>query len=138
MRLDVREEPVRRLREFGFEAHCAALADFTTDRPFDVISLADVLEHMPFPRAALIQVRQLMNPGGLLFVSLPNLDCFNWQALDREGKNPYWAELEHIHNFGRVRLQALLREVGFEPVSYAVSERYVLGMEILARKVAEP
>jgi hypothetical protein len=36
--------------------------------------------------------------------------------LDRQKANPYWAEIEHCHNFSRSRLYALLREMGFEPV----------------------
>jgi SAM-dependent methyltransferase len=134
--IDVREEPVRRLAELGFQVHRADMMAFAPERTFDVLSLADVLEHVPFPRPALAQARTLLAPGGLLFVSMPNRDSFNWQALDREGRNPYWGELEHLHNFGRAGLYALLRESGFEPVQYAVSQRYVAGMEILARQRA--
>jgi hypothetical protein len=54
--------------------------------------------------------------------------------MDRAGKNPYWSELEHLHNFGRARLEALLREVGFTPTAYAVSERYLAGMEVVAKR----
>jgi hypothetical protein len=46
--------------------------------------------------------------------------------------NPYWTELEHYHNFTRVRLEALLKECGYTPVYYGVSPRYMAGMEIIA------
>ena len=55
--------------------------------------------------------------------------------LDRLEANPFWAELEHYHNFGKQRLYALLRENGFEPVDYGISERYYLCMEVIARKL---
>lgn len=132
--LDVREECVTRLREFGFPAHRADFADFTPDAPYDVISMADVLEHMPFPRAALLRAHALLNPGGLLFLSMPNADAFVFRYLDALGQNPYWAELEHYHNFGRRRLHALLREAGFTPCRYGISQRYIACMEIIARK----
>ena len=54
--------------------------------------------------------------------------------LDRQKANPYWAEIEHCHNFSRSRLYALLREMGFEPVRYGISERYRACMEVIARK----
>lgn len=132
--LDLREPAVRLLREFGFEARCAELAQLRTDRPFDVISLADVLEHMPFPKETLGHARRLLGPGGILFVSTPNLDSFLWKALDHTRQNPYWAELEHFHIFGRRRLYALLAECGFTPCRFGISQRYLAGMEVMARK----
>jgi SAM-dependent methyltransferase len=133
--LDLRQEAVRRLKDFGIEAHCRTLESYAPEHPLDVISFADVLEHMPFPRPALTRAHDLLRDGGLVFASMPNMDCFNWQALDVAGKNPYWGEIEHLHNFGRRRLYSLFREHGFEPTRYAVSQRYLAGMEVVARKV---
>ena len=48
--------------------------------------------------------------------------------------NPYWAEIEHCHNFSYRRLRALLTEHGFEPVSCSVSNRYRVCMDVVARK----
>ena len=133
--LDVREESVRLMREHGFEAHTTDLTRYRPAQPFDVISMADVLEHMPFPRPALDRARELLTEGGLLFLSMPNADCFLWQTLDRLGQNPYWSELEHLHNFGRRRLYRLLEERGFAPLRYGVSLRYRACMEVIAQKV---
>jgi len=85
---------------------------------FDVISLADVLEHMPFPRRALRHAHGLMPDGATLFVSMPDRESFLWRRLDAQGDNPYWGELEHVHNFGRTGLYRLLREEGFEPIQH--------------------
>jgi len=133
---DLREESVRRMRELGYEAHCADFMTYDAPRSFDVVSMADVLEHMPFPRPALRHARKLLKPGGLLFVSMPNMDSFAWKELEREKRNPYWGELEHFHNFGRARLHALLEETGFEPCRYGISQRYVACMEVIARTTA--
>jgi len=132
--LDARASSVEKLRAFGIEAHVAELETFATDRRFAVISMADVLEHLPFPRRALLRARTLLADDGLLFVSMPNSDSFLWKSLDEAGKNPYWAELEHLHNFGRRRLYALLEEHGFSPRQYAVSTRYLACMEVIASK----
>jgi protein O-GlcNAc transferase len=133
--LDLRTSSVERMRAAGVEAHAVDLAVFApTGGPFDVISMADVLEHMPFPRRALARAHTLLAEGGHLFLSMPNMDAAAWRALDAARQNPYWAEIEHLHNFGRRRLHALLRAHGFDPVRYDVSQRYVASMEIVARR----
>jgi protein O-GlcNAc transferase len=133
--LDLREEGVRRMRALGFDARCADLMACDEIGRFDVISMADVLEHMPFPKAALVHAHELLRPGGALFVSMPNMDSFAWQELERQKRNPYWGELEHFHNFGRGRLHALLRETSFEPRRYGISQRYVACMEVVAQAI---
>lgn len=132
--LDLREESVRLMREFGYEAHSIDLDEYRTAEPFDVVSMADVLEHMPFPRRALRRARDFLRPGGLLFLSMPNADSFVWQMMTHNGVNPYWGEIEHYHNFGRKRLYELLDECGFQPARYSVSDRYRACMEVIARK----
>lgn len=132
--LDLRETCVRGMQGFGYSVERKSLLEFQDARGFDVISLCDVLEHMPFPKQALIKVKQLIAPHGLVLVTCPNVDSFTWKWLDERGQNPYWAELEHHHNFGRARLHELLRECGFEPAHFAVSERYRAGMEVVARR----
>jgi len=101
---------------------------------YSVISMADVLEHMPYPKAGLKAAHRLLRPGGVLFVSMPNMDSMVWRALDASGSNPYWGEIEHYHNFTRQRLYALLDEHGFSPVHYDISERYRCCMEVIAEK----
>ena len=99
-----------------------------------VISMADVLEHMPFPAKGLEAAHRLLESGGVLFVSMPHYDCATWRLLERSNAMPYWMEIEHYHNFSRDRLYRLLAETGFEPMSYAVSERYRVSMEVIARR----
>lgn len=69
-----------------------------------------------------------------MFISCPNRDSVAWKEMDRNGNNPYWAELEHYHNFSRDSLTALLRRCDFIPVCYNVSLRYKACMEIIAVK----
>lgn len=134
--LDLREESVRLVREMGFEAHRIELTRYAPAEKFDVVSMADVLEHMPYPKAALRHARGLLREGGVLYLSLPNSDSVLWETLTKNGVNPYFAELEHCHNFGRRRLHRLLEEHGFAPRHYGVSVRYRACIEVHAQKVA--
>jgi SAM-dependent methyltransferase len=133
--LDLRHPSVEAMRGFGVEAHCVDISTLTEPGRYSVISMADVLEHMPFPKQSLSAAKRLLRPEGVLFVSMPNYNCLAWRLLDSANLNPYWAELEHFHNFSRTRLYTLLSEFGFEVVHYAVSERYRLCMEVIAKQV---
>lgn len=133
--IDVRDLDVAVKFDGSFNVYRSSLIDFASKsaRKFSVVSMADVLEHTPYPKKELQSARKLLLGGALLFISCPNAGSIVWDKLTAEGKNPYWSELEHFHNFSRERLYALLDECGFIPVKFGVSERYRLGMEIIAR-----
>ncbi len=130
--IDIRPENVERLQELGIDAKQCQIDDMRGS--FHVISLCDVLEHIHYPESTLNHARHLIASDGVLVVSCPNSEAASWQQTEPEA-NPYWREIEHCHNFSKARLYALLRECGFEPVRYGISERYYSCMEILARPV---
>jgi SAM-dependent methyltransferase len=132
--LDLRADNVKAMSALGIEAHCKDLADLSIDAACSVVSMADVLEHAPYPKQTLRAAHRLLAGAGVLFISMPNMESMLWKTMDRQRANPYWAEIEHYHNFSRVRLYALLREMGFAPVRYGISERYRACMEVIARK----
>lgn len=131
--LDMRSSSVEVMRRLGFEAHCVDVASFEAQTKCSVISMADVLEHMPFPKTGLEAAKRLLLPDGILFLSMPNYNCAAWRLLDVARANPYWGEIEHYHNFSRQRLYTLLEEMHFEPINYGISQRYRVCMEIIAR-----
>ena len=133
--LDLRVESVRTMSALGIESYCKDIADLSLKSPCSVISMADVLEHVPYPKNALRAAHGLLSVAGVLFVSMPNIESIVWKALDQQKANPYWGEIEHYHNFSRDRLYGLLRDTGFEPVRYGISERYRACMEVIARKL---
>ena len=96
--------------------------------------MADVLEHVPYPKIFLEKSCELLSKGGGLFISLPAYESPVWNILSIGGNNPYWAEIEHFHNFSQERLSSLLKELGFKVVDYNISERYRACMEVVAIK----
>jgi 2-polyprenyl-3-methyl-5-hydroxy-6-metoxy-1,4-benzoquinol methylase len=48
---------------------------------WDIAFLLDVLEHIPADAEVLLQIKQALKPGGLLFVTTPALKCF-WSYND--------------------------------------------------------
>src|ERR1041384_1736169 len=55
---------VEALRRLGIEARPADLTTLDEPGRFAVISLADVLEHMPFPKQGLAAAHRLLRPDG--------------------------------------------------------------------------
>ena len=52
------------------EAYSAAI-----DRRFDVITAIEIIEHVESPANFLREARKLINPGGFMFVTTPNVEC---------------------------------------------------------------
>jgi SAM-dependent methyltransferase len=52
----------------------------------DVVTLFDVLEHLPDPADAIARAKDLLRPGGLLLVSSADMDRWTW----RWGRGRHW------------------------------------------------
>jgi 2-polyprenyl-3-methyl-5-hydroxy-6-metoxy-1,4-benzoquinol methylase len=78
---------------------------------FDVITLLDVLEHLPDPLAELGRLRTRLREGGLLVAVTPD-----WGGWFRPLMGAHWPHLkpeEHLWYFRRGTLEALCRKAGF-------------------------
>ncbi len=133
--LDARREAVEALIRAGYRAQQGDFMAVNADGQVDVLSMCDVLEHIPHPREALAQAKRLMKPGGILVISLPNMDSSSWRLMDQAGSNPYWIEIEHHHNFTRASLVRLVEQAGFTVERFDLTFRYKAQMEIMARAV---
>lgn len=133
--VDPREEAINA----GIMAHMNLTVGTTEniEGHFDFIVLADVLEHVPFPRNMLKEVSRLSHEATTILVSCPNYGSPIWNMLDQAKVNPYWFEIEHHHNFSRSGLENLLASEDFTPIRYRISERYRACMEIYAERTSE-
>lgn len=133
--LDTRPETVGRLTQYSYNAVVADFNQTQFTRPASIISMMDVLEHMPFPIPALKKAWDALKPGGLLIISLPSQSSSAWRLTDAVATSPYWFEIEHHHNFTPDRLRRILKAVGFEVEKLRFPRRYISQVEIYARKV---
>lgn len=111
------------------EVHCVALqlADLPLSS-FDVVTLWDVLEHVPDPLRFLQHCANLLRPGGYLLANVPDLDSLQSRLLGER-----WPLLlaEHLNYFNRQSLTlcgdlAQLRCVDFGRRPASFSMEYVL------------
>ena len=80
---------------------------------FDVIVMGDVLEHLTQANAALERIAELLRPGGLIALELP--DAGSRVARLLGGR--WWSVIPtHIHYFTRDSVATMLRRHGYEPL----------------------
>lgn len=86
-------------------------------KKFDVIVIADVLEHLREPHRLLKSLEIFLRPDGYLVLSLPNVSHLTVVASLMAGRFPYQRngllDQTHLRFFGREDIDALLRESGF-------------------------
>jgi len=94
-------------------------ADLETQR-FDVVVMGDVLEHLTQANAALHRVFDLLKPGGLIALELPDAGSRVARLL-----GPRWWSVipTHIHYFTRDSAATMLRRHGYEPLYVATDPK---------------
>ncbi len=80
--------------------------DFSGHR-FDVVTFWAVLEHLLDPRAFLQKAQRLLNPGGLVFVLVPNMESLATRLLGRHYRYIY---PQHLNYFTRTTLTKMLEQ----------------------------
>jgi 2-polyprenyl-3-methyl-5-hydroxy-6-metoxy-1,4-benzoquinol methylase len=94
---------------------------------FDVVVFADVLEHLVDPRATLRAVRSLLNDGGVVLYSIPNMAHLSVRLDLLEGLFPYTElgllDRTHLHFYDRLEVHDLFATAGFRITDESPVER---------------
>lgn len=92
---------------------CGRLEDFRTEETYDVICMYQSLEHVPDPAYVIKRAYNLLNPGGLLIVEVPNLNGFDVKRNEARRLQTYDLPL-HLNHFTPAVLAGKLKAVGFK------------------------
>jgi SAM-dependent methyltransferase len=110
--IDFDADAVAAGRGAGFDVRTASMDDLDPgEGRFQHITLSHTLEHLHWPLAALGKCLELLEPGGRVWISLPNM---NAPGLERFGRD--WRGLEpprHLTLYGFDSLARLLAAAGF-------------------------
>jgi SAM-dependent methyltransferase len=91
--------------------------------PFDLVTLWDVLEHLPGAGRCLREIRRILAPDGLLVFSTPD---FSSSLARLMGRSWYLlAPPTHLKFFSRQGLRCLLKANGFTPLRIESEGKYV-------------
>lgn len=89
---------------------------------FDVVTLMDVIEHVPDPDGLLREVRRVLRPEGVAYIVTPNFASFFVRLY---GLNAYgiWPD-QHVVYFQPSTIRRLLRRIGFRKVLTGTKDFY--------------
>lgn len=96
--------------ELGLDIFNGPIERFSSDRTFDVITMWDVLEHVPNPVEVLTILRRHVRADGLLVFATHNLDTKVARVLGRHF--PLFMEMHTVH-FNNRTLNMLLDKAGY-------------------------
>jgi len=80
---------------------------------FDVITLWDVLEHVPDPTKNLNEINRILKTGSILVVNYPDIDSWLSKAM---GKKWIFLLSVHLFYFNRKTIRKMLKKTGFKIV----------------------
>lgn len=97
---------------------------------FDVILLADVLEHLTSPIGTLVNLKKYLNNKGKILISVPNIANFSVRLQLFIGKFNYQdygiLDKTHLHLYTKKTIEDLLNQVGLKIINFDV----VSGLEV--------
>ena len=121
----------------GIQKLGATLESLVSARPFHLMTLSHSLEHLPNLSTAVQRVFQFLQPGGLVFVEVPNCSDEYW-------KLRFWPDPPHVHFFCRSSASKLFQRNGFEVLftmtcgPEVAAERYIGYLSADTAQVLKP
>ena len=95
-------------------------------KPFDLIGMFDVLEHIPQERDTLIALREALAPGGRLMLTVP-AHQYLWSYFDEAA--------HHCRRYSSQEIRARLNEAGFEVEFLSQFMTCIFPIVCLVRKI---
>jgi SAM-dependent methyltransferase len=121
--IDPASAAARHARTRGLEVYCASLSSFVNVGPaFDGITLFHVFENIADPHDALARIKDMVKPGGVLFLS--TFDTEGLIYLFSERKRMAQNFRTHLILYSRSALIELLEHSGFEIIDIGPDFEY--------------
>ena len=106
----------------GNRVFCGTLIEAKLpDAHFDVVTMINLIEHLPSPKDALLEVNRIMKQGALLMVETPDAGGFLTWLL--RGRWFPFLESEHNYFFTKATISALLSQTGFKIIRIESSRK---------------
>lgn len=110
---------------FGYDTRNGSLLDLDYPRDsYDLITLWDVIEHVPDPKAYTQRAAELLRPGGVISLATPDVDSIPAKLTGKRWVG-YKLSEEHVYYFSVKTLTRMLNEAGFDVVDVRHVGKYV-------------
>lgn len=112
-------------QRFGYPVQHGSLTQL--DHPaesYDLITLWDVIEHVPDPKAYVEKSAQLLRKGGLISLATPDVDSLPARLTGKRWVG-YKLSEEHVYYFSVQTLRRMLDEAGFDVIDVRHVGKYV-------------
>lgn len=99
---------------------------------FDIVTLTDVIEHVPAPARLIQEIFRVLRPGGVFYIVTPNFSSLFVKFL---GLRAYgiWPD-QHVVYFSPRSLHLLLQQNGFSRIRVTTKDIYGPNLQHLRRK----
>ena len=125
--VDINEPASSFARGMGFKVHVGTIEEVVPEKSYDAIAFWNCFDQLPDPRRAAVSARDLLVPGGLLAIRVPNGACYaSWRKRKHGLLAPAARAMlaqnnllgfPYRHGFTPLSLVYLLRGTGFEPIT---------------------
>jgi 2-polyprenyl-3-methyl-5-hydroxy-6-metoxy-1,4-benzoquinol methylase len=112
--IELSHEAVARARARDLPVREGSVESWKPERRFAVVTMLDVVEHIPAPAELLRRVRPWLQPEGLLALTLPDCSAPMARLLGRHWF--YYLVPDHVHQFTPRTIRRLLEVAGFRDV----------------------
>ena len=104
---------VKSVQAAGLDARLGFLGDLDLpENGFDVVSMVEVIEHVPAPDSLIAEAQRLIRPGGALYITTPNGRSLSARMLGSK-----WSVVtppDHLQLFSVRGLRAVMTRAGLE------------------------
>lgn len=103
-------------KEFNLDIFCGTLKEVNyPSEYFDVVTMFNVLSHLPTPVEELNEANRVLGKEGLLLIETGNKGELNAKAVEKWGS--VWDSPSHLYHFGTKTLMKLLEMTGFDCIN---------------------
>jgi 2-polyprenyl-3-methyl-5-hydroxy-6-metoxy-1,4-benzoquinol methylase len=122
--IDPSQEGFNIAQSIGIDVQQSTLEEYVKNpkrqnfQPFDIITLLNVLEHLPDPDEVIENIKIILRPGGIICIRVPNdfseIQMATQKKLDIK---PWWVAIpDHVNYFNFKSLKEFLKKCGFDVV----------------------
>lgn len=112
-------------KKYDFDISSSLIKRGFPSNHFDIITLWNVLDHLPDPKKELVEIQRVLKPGGLLFLRIPNFlfqkrafqtASFFGRLSSPRSKLSHRVSVFHLYCFTPATIKKLLNLSGFESI----------------------